>query len=125
MYSAPSGYPRSSAAIETCAIQSCNRFTASSWRFVISALMSPTSFSAEYVNETVAKTSDAITGNAERVRSFILKTQALACAVQQRTLEQSAIMRETDTALPYCYFVLTDYIREAMRLAHYELMENG
>src|SRR6266480_727876 len=47
MYSAPSGYPRFSAAIETCAIQSCNRFTASSCRFVISALISAWSFVAE------------------------------------------------------------------------------
>jgi predicted RNase H-like HicB family nuclease len=29
-------------------------------------------------------------------------------------------------AVPYHIFaILTDYIREAMRLAHYELMENG
>src|SRR5439155_25346471 len=39
----PSGHQRFSAAIETCPIQSCNRFTASSWRLAISALMSPSS----------------------------------------------------------------------------------
>src|SRR6516165_4226247 len=48
MYSAPSGYPRSSAAIETCAIQSCNRFTAASWRFATSDLIVPISSSAEW-----------------------------------------------------------------------------
>src|SRR5205085_9170524 len=46
MCSSHSGYPRFSAAIETCAIQSCNRCTASSCRFVISALISAWSFVA-------------------------------------------------------------------------------
>lgn len=40
--------------------------------------------------------------------------------------ETDANMRETHTAMPYAVRqMLTDYIREAMRLAHYELMENG
>src|SRR5436190_3865111 len=46
MYSAPSGYPRFSAAIDTCPIQSCNRFTASPCRPAISDLMSVRSLSA-------------------------------------------------------------------------------
>jgi hypothetical protein len=40
------GYPRFSAAIDTCRIQSCNRFTASSCRLVISTFISERSPSA-------------------------------------------------------------------------------
>src|ERR1043166_8229748 len=55
MYSAPSAEFRFSAAIDGSLIQSCNRFTASSWRFAISALIGPRS-SAARAEMAVAKT---------------------------------------------------------------------
>src|SRR6266446_6197342 len=60
MYSAPSGYPRFSAAIDTWPIQSCNRFTASSWRFVISDLIVPISSSAEWEFGAIAIIANAV-----------------------------------------------------------------
>src|SRR5262249_31907603 len=83
MYSAPSGYPRFSAAIETCAIQSCSRFTASSCRLETSALISATSFSAAYASEIVTETSERISRKAREVRNFIGQVKLLACSFQQ------------------------------------------
>src|SRR5438046_2529803 len=56
MYSAPSAELRFSAAIDGSLIQSCNRFTASSWRFVTSALIGPRSSAALAENEVASAT---------------------------------------------------------------------
>src|ERR1044072_1708018 len=66
MYSAPSAELRFSAAIDGSLIQSCNRFTASSWRFVTSCLIGPGS-SAALTETTVANA----TSKARMRRVFI------------------------------------------------------
>src|SRR4051794_23705395 len=56
MYSAPSAEFKFSAAIDGSLIQSCKRFTASSWRFVTSCLIAPRSSAALTENAVASAT---------------------------------------------------------------------